>query len=164
MQFNILNNNTMLFSLFIISTAITITRAWSDNDFLVSPDGADDDNLSGNKTILREIHLNTLIGSESEPWKTLTYAVQKIRTIRNHNNPPGPENTATLHISGDIHYLQETLKLDRRDDFLTLRNYRDQKVIISGGFPLDIQWEQRGDILTGSYAGDCGEMYYGDFR
>merc|ERR550532_3574240 len=103
MQFNILNNNTMLFSLFIISTAITITRAWSDNDFLVSPDGADDDNLSG---------------SESEPWKTLTYAVQKIRTIRNHNNPPGPENTATLHISGDIHYLQETLKLDRRDDFL----------------------------------------------
>ena len=104
------------------------------------------------------------VGSESEPWRTLSYAVQRIRTIRNHNNPPGPENTATIYISGDIHYLPETLRLNRQDEFLTMRNYRGQKVIISGGFPLDIQWRQQSDILTGSYEGDCGEMYYGDFR
>ena len=70
----------------------------------------------------------------------------------------------TIYISGDIHYLPETLQLDRRDEFLTMSNYRGQKVIISGGFPLDIQWKQQSDILTGSYEGDCGEMYYGDFR
>ena len=104
------------------------------------------------------------VGSESDPWRTLSYAVQRIRTIRNHNNPPGPENTATIYISGDIHYLPETLQLNGRDDYLTIKNYRGQKVILSGGFPLDIDWKQQGDTLTGSYSGDCGEMYYGDFR
>ena len=153
----------MLSSLILIFNALTISLAWSDTEYLVSLDGVDDDNNSG-KYYRWRLFPQTGSGSESEPWRTLSYAVQRIRTIRNHNNPPGPENTATIHISGGIHHLPETLQLNGRDDFLTVKNYRGQKVILSGGFPLDIQWERRGDILTGSYDGDCGEMYYGDFR
>ena len=154
----------MLSSLILISSALSLTLAWSDTEYLVSLDGVDDDNNSGKFTEVDYFQSKMSLGNESEPWRTLSYAVQRIRDIRNHNNPPGPENTATIHISGDIHYLPETLQLNGRDDFLTVKNYRGQQVILSGGFPLDIQWELQGGILTGSYAGDCGEMYYGDFR
>ena len=38
------------------------------------------------------------------------------------------------------------------------------KVTVSGGFPLDLAWQQQGDILTGQFTGDCGEAYLGDYR
>ena len=103
-------------------------------------------------------------GSETEPWKTLSYAVQRIRNIRGSNNPPSAENTATIHISGEVHYVDQKLSLDTRDTFLTVKNYQNEKVVISGGVPLDLEWQQNGDILTGQYQGICGEMYYGDYR
>ena len=119
-------------------------------------------NRSHNKMILFTIIHQ--LGSESDPWKSLSYAVQRIRHIRNHNNPPSAENHATIHISGAIHYIDETLILDVRDSFLTIRNYKDEKVILSGGVPLNVSWREHGDVLYGVYMGTCGEMYYGDYR
>ena len=40
----------MLFSFVLISTALTISLAWSDTEYLVSLDGVDDDNNSGKFT------------------------------------------------------------------------------------------------------------------
>ena len=90
--------------------------------------------------------------------------MQRIRNLRNSNNPPSAENTATIHVSGDVHYLHQKLSLDARDKFLTIKNYQNEKVVISGGVPLDLEWQQNGDILTGQFQGTCGEMYYGDYR
>ena len=105
-----------------------------------------------------------MTGSESEPWQSLAYAVQRIRNIRNHNNPPSSENTATIHLTGEVHYLEETLALNTRDTFLTITSYSDEEATVSGGFPLNITWEREGDIRHGEYQGQCGDMYYGDFR
>ena len=48
--------------------------------------------------------------------------------------------------------------------WIWIRNYRGAKVTVSGGFPLDLAWQQQGDILTGQFTGDCGEAYIGDYR
>ena len=56
--------------------------------------------------------------------------MQRLRTIRNSNhNPPGPDNTATHHLSG-AHYLQEQLDIRWTDSYLTIRNYREEKVTL----------------------------------
>ena len=58
--------------------------------------------------------------------------MQRVRTIRNSNhNPPGPDNTATLHLSGDTHYLQQQLDIRWTDSYLTIRNYREEKVTLT---------------------------------
>ena len=57
--------------------------------------------------------------------------MQRVRTIRNSNhNPPGPDNTATIHLSG-VHYLQEQLDIRWTDSYLTIRNYREEKVTLT---------------------------------
>ena len=48
--------------------------------------------------------------------------------------------------------------------WIWIRNSRGAKVTVSGGFPLDLAWQQQGDILTGQFTGDCGEAYLGDYR
>ena len=90
-------------------------------------------------------------GSETEPWKTLAFAVQRIRTIRNNANPPSLENTATIHLTGEVHYLAETLSLNSRDAFLTFTNYQGGQPTLSGGLKLDIAWQQDGDIRHGRH-------------
>ena len=77
--------------------------------------------------------------------------MQRIRTIRNNNNPPSAENTATIHLTGGVHYLAETLALNTKDSFLTITNYMGEEVTVSGGVPLDITWQQDGDIRNGPY-------------
>ena len=58
--------------------------------------------------------------------------MQRVRTIRNSNhNPPGPDNTATIHLSGDTHYLQQQLDIRGTDSYLTIRNYREEKVTLT---------------------------------
>merc|ERR1719357_1019520 len=128
----------------------TTSYEWTASDFLVS-------STDGEDTTERK-------GTEFDPWKTLTYAVQRIRTIRNANNPPSAENSATIHLTGGIHYLQETVSLNSRDAFLTITNYKGEHVTISGGIPLDLAWQQTGDIRHGEYEGICGDLYYGDIR
>ena len=97
------------------STVAVPSLQWTERDYLVSAStGRDDQSLSG---------------SQTEPWQTLAYAVERIRTIRNHNNPPGPENTATIHLTGETHYLAQTLSLNSRDTFLTITNYQGAKAV-----------------------------------
>ena len=35
---------------------------------------------------------------------------------------------------------------------------------MSGGVPLDLRWEVEGEVRHGQYQGQCGELYYGDYR
>ena len=37
-------------------------------------------------------------GSEADPWRTLAYAVQRVRTLRRGESSPGPDNSATIHL------------------------------------------------------------------
>ena len=77
--------------------------------------------------------------------------MQRIRSIRNNNNPPSADNTATIHLAGGVHYLAETLSLNSRDTFLTITNYRGEEVTVSGGVPLNINWQQDGDVRNGQF-------------
>ena len=71
---------------------------------------------------------------------------------------------AAIHLTGGVHYLAETLELNTRDAFLTITSYRDEEVTVSGAVPLDITWEVEGEVRRGQFPGQCGELYYGDYR
>ena len=51
-----------------------------------------------------------------------------------------------------------------RDSFITVTNYQQEEVTLTGGVTLDLDWRQEGNILHGEYVGECGEMYLGDYR
>ena len=87
-----------------------------------------------------------------------------MRTLRNNNNPPSEDNTATIHLSGAVHYVDATVALDARDSYLTIKNYNGEKVILSGGVLLNTTWNVQGDIRTAQFTGSCGEAYLGDYR
>ena len=106
------------------------------------------------------IHIFT--GNESHPWKTLPYAIQRIRSLRNKSNPPSIDNEATIHVSGEFHYLEKTLELNSKDSYLTIKNYQNEVVTISGGIPLDIDWQSGpGEVLTGHYKGEIESVFLG---
>ena len=106
------------------------------------------------------INLKLLLGSESQPWRTLDFAIRRLRQIRNTDHPPSESNRATVHMSGDVHYVAATVALDSRDSWLTIKNYRDERVQLSGGAPLNITWSQesegRGHLL--SLIPDCNSL------
>ena len=117
----------------------------------------------------------TLPGSELEPWQTLQFAVERLRVLRTGSSAPGPDTRATIHLSHTsshpvtsvemAHYVAETIKLSgTRDSWLTIKNYLGTEPLVSGGIPLDIEWQKEGDILTGRINATCGEMYYGGYR
>ena len=66
---------------------------------------------------------SVLPGSETDPWRTLPFAVQRLRSLRSLRSST-PATPATLHLSGPRHQLEEMLQLDSRDNLLTIRNYR----------------------------------------
>ena len=118
-----------------------------------------------------------LPGNETDPWRTLPYAIERLRSLRSST----PATPATLHLSGPRHQLGEMLQLGSRDNSLTIRNYRvreddllcvcvcdpvlqEEKVVVSGGVALEPEWQRRGDILTAVWVGSCGEPYLGDYR
>ena len=148
-----------------IPTTSAVTYQWTDKDYLVSPTGRDDSSLSGKKNDFHENISIILTGSETEPWQTLSFAVQRLRQIRNSNNPPSQTNSATIHITGDTHHVTSTVALDRRDGFLTIKNYQGEQVKLSGGVALNISWSQESNnVVSGQYQGQCGELYIGDYR
>ena len=102
-------------------------------------------------------------GSESQPWRSLPYAISRLREIRNWESPPGPNNTASLVMRAGTYRLQERVRLDSRDSYLTITS-RGEDVTLSGGLVLDLPWQQDGEILHGEFEGECGELYYGDYR
>ena len=95
--------------------------------------------------------------------------------LRKGASAPGPDTRATIHLSHTsshpvtsveaAHYVTETIKLSgTRDSWLTIKNFRSTEPLVSGGIPLDREWQKEGDILTGRVNATCGEMYYGDYR
>ena len=102
-------------------------------------------------------------GSETQPWRSLPYAISRLREIRNWQSPAGPNNTASIVMRAGTYYLQDRVRLDSRDSYLTITS-QGEDVKLSGGRVLDVAWHQEGDILHGEYEGECGELYYGDYR
>ena len=101
-------------------------------------------------------------GSETQPWASLAFAISRLREIRNWEDPPGPNNMATIVMRAGTYYLQDRLRMDTRDSYLTITS-QGEDVKVSGGLVVDVAW-QHGDILHGEYEGECGELYYGDYR
>ena len=120
-------------------------------DYFVSLDGEDDPSRPGNLT---------------QPWRTLDFAVRRVRVKRTPwKTPPSPENSATINLREGTYYLAKTVILKgSRDSFLTIKSYQEEEVTLSGGVPLDIVWEATGSVLEAEYPGQCGELYFGDFR
>ena len=121
------------------------------NEVFVSPDGSNAANIPG---------------SESSPWQTLSHAIDQVRAIRPRN--PSPENAATITLKGGIYFQPDMISLGRRDSYLTIQNFKEDQVSISGGFPLNLKWKKRikGNftVLSGRFTGSCAEAYYGDMR
>ena len=95
--------------------------------------------------------------------------MERLRVLRTGASAPGPDTRATIHLSHTsveaAHYVAETIKLSgTRDSWLTIKNFRGTEPLVSGGIPLDLEWQKEGDILTGRVNATCGEMYYGDYR
>ena len=67
---------------------------------------------------------------------------------------------------GGLYRLTDTVTLQgTRDSFITIRNYQEEEVTLSGGVLLDLDWQQQdGNILSGEFEGECGELYLGEFR
>ena len=65
---------------------------------------------------------------------------------------------------GGVYHLPDTINMGKREGYLTIRNYMEDSVTVSGGVPLDIAWEREGSQLTGRYPGSCSEVYYGSYR
>ena len=118
---------------------------------------------------LRNPSIEHFSGAWDEPWATLQFAVERLRVLRTGAATPGPDTVATIHLSHsqgeDIHRVAETIKLSgSRDSWLVIKNVHGTEPLVSGGIPLDLEWQQEGDILTGRVNATCGEMYYGDYR
>ena len=118
---------------------------------------------------LRNPSIEHLSGAWDEPWATLQFAVERLRVLRTGAATPGPDTVATIHLSHsqgeDIHRVAETIKLSgSRDSWLVIKNVHGTEPLVSGGIPLNLEWQQEGDILTGRVNATCGEMYYGDYR
>ena len=120
-------------------------------DYFVSGDGEDDPSRPG---------------SLAQPWRTLDFAVKRVRVERTPwVTPPSADNEATINMRGGTYYLTQTVRLQgARDSFLTIKNYEEEEVTLSGGVPLDLAWEVDGSVLEAEYTGQCGELYYGDYR
>lgn len=107
-----------------------------------------------------------MAGSEAAPWRTVEYALQRIRAGRPGAAGLGPEHHTTLHLRAGTHYLSSMISLSGRDSQLTIRGYRDEEPVVSGGLSLSsLSWQSGpGGVLTTSYTGSCGEAFLGDTR
>ena len=64
-NFEISTYKTMLSFLILLSTALTLSSAWSDSEYLVSLDGVDDDNHSGKYIKYIKVTLSRLQGGST---------------------------------------------------------------------------------------------------
>lgn len=71
-------------------------------------------------------------GDISSPFRTIQRGIQAARTI------PFP---VTLYLRQGIFYLNETIKLNPADNFLTISNYQGEYVEINGGVPIQPNWK-----------------------
>ena len=56
-----------------------------------------------------------MAGSEAAPWRTVEYALQRIRAGRPGAAGLGPEHHTTLHLRAGTHYLSSMISLSGRD-------------------------------------------------
>ena len=82
--------------------------------------------------------------------------------VRPHN--PGVEDMTYITMREGVYYLTSTIHLGQTDSHLAIRSYQGEKVDISGGFPLELDWQKQGNILTATFSGVCGDAYYGNYR
>ena len=78
-------------------------------------------------------------GSIDHPWHSIHEALKFARST--------PE-FRTIVLREGIHYLnRKTLTLDQRDNGMTIRGYIGEEVWISGGIPLNVDFEEAGNGL-----------------
>ena len=69
----------------------------------------------------------------------MEFAVERVRRVR---SPPSSSNTATIHMRGGTYTLTNTIRLvNSKDSFLSIKNYQAEKVEISGGRSLDLDYK-----------------------
>ena len=78
-------------------------------------------------------------GSIDHPWHSIHEALKFVRSTPKFR---------TIVLREGIHYLNgKTLNLDQRDGGMTIRGYIGEEVWISGGIPLDVDFEEAGNGL-----------------
>ena len=124
-------------------------------NYYISNDGSDEFNGTSPEQVT-----NTKDG----PWKTLSYAISKIRKIRKHF--PSSSNHVTINMLPGTYFLNEQIKLASPDSYMTIKAYSGKgTVIISEGMELNGPWiNLEGDKKQTSFAGKCGEAFVGDSR
>ena len=136
----------LLYSLLTINFLLVGINSMA-NEYFVSLSGSDGEDVSG---------------SLDYPWRTLEHAVGEVRQIR--PNPPTAEDMVYITLREGIYYLPSTIALNQRDSHLAIRNYHGEEVAISGGLPLDLDWQRQDGVISGTFPGVCGDAYYGDYR
>ena len=98
------------------------------------------------------------------PWKTLSYAISKIRKIRKHS--PSSSNHVTINMLPGTYFLDQQVKFASPDSYMTIKAYSGKgTVIISGGMELNGPWVNlEGNKKQTTFAGKCGEAFVGDSR
>lgn len=74
-------------------------------------------------------------GTLPAPFRTIQRALYAARNI-------GYGIQRFLYLRAGAYYLNETLRLGAEDSLLTIRSYLDEKVVVSGGRLLDVQWKE----------------------
>ena len=125
------------------------------SDFYVSDDG--NDSWDGSSPAYES--------GKVGPWKTIKKALAEIRKKR--PSQPTIDSAATLNIIG-THFVTNSLWLDHRESYLTIKAYDNEPVTVSGGVKLEPAngWTKDGLIKTAHFPNiqKCGELWEGKVR
>ncbi|MDC0937002.1 right-handed parallel beta-helix repeat-containing protein [Pirellulales bacterium] len=86
-------------------------------------------------------------GTLEKPFATLVRARDEVRTVR-----AGGDKPVTVHLRGGVYYLSEPLVFTADDSGsarhpVVYRAYADEKPTLSGGVPLDGEWQRHRDAI-----------------
>ena len=125
------------------------------SDFYVSDDG--NDSWDGSSP--------TYESGKVGPWKTIKKALVEIRKKR--PTQPTIDSAATLNVIG-THFVTNTLWLDHRESYLTIKAYGNDPATVSGGVKLEPSdgWTNDGLVKTAFFPNiqKCGELWEGNVR
>jgi hypothetical protein len=79
---------------------------------------------------------DTNTGTEAEPFATVGAALKATRTMAN-----GKAVSKAIVLRAGVHFLADTLKLDKQDNDLLITNYKGEEAWLSGGVKLTPDWK-----------------------
>jgi hypothetical protein len=75
-------------------------------------------------------------GTEADPFATVGAALKATRTMLNSKGA-----TKAIVLRAGVHFLADTLKLDKQDSNLLITNYKGEEAWLSGGAKLKTEWK-----------------------